>query len=115
MLNYFLRNDYNNDFSSTFVIARISSAPTAADVSVEGQVVTADGRGIRNARVTLLMADGTVRSTLTSSFGYYRFEDIPAGQTLVLAVSAKRFRFANPTLVLNAVDSLANVDFVANE
>ncbi len=106
---------YNNDFSSTFVIARISLPPTAADVSVEGQILTADGRGIRNVRVTLLMADGTVRSTLTSSFGYYRFEGIPAGQSVILSVSAKRFRFANPVRVLNVADSIANVDFVASE
>ena len=100
--------------SHTFDVG-FHAAPTAADVSVEGQVLTADGRGIRNARVTLLMADGTVRSTLTSGFGYYRFEGIPAGESVVLAVSAKRFRFANPTRVLNAVDNFVNVDFVANE
>ena len=92
-----------------------SAAPTAASVYVEGQVLTADGRGIRNVTVTLVMGDGTVRSTLTSSFGYYRFEGIQAGQSVVLAVSAKRFRFANPTRVLNAAEDLVNVDFVANE
>jgi SdrD B-like domain/Carboxypeptidase regulatory-like domain len=91
------------------------AAPTAADVSVEGQVLTADGRGIRNAKVTLVQADGTVDSTLTTSFGYYRFDGIPAGQSVTLAVSARRFGFANPTRVLNMADSFANVDFIANE
>lgn len=105
---------YNNDFASTFVLAQISSSPTAADVSVEGQVLTADGRGIRNARVTFLQGDGTVHSMLTSSFGYYRFQGMTAGQLVVLTISAKRFRFANPTRVLDMADSLANVDFVAN-
>lgn len=88
-------------------------APTAATVSISGRVVTADGGGIRNVRVTLMDGSGASRTFLTSSFGYYRFDQITAGQTVVLSVQAKRFTFTQPTVVLNVVEDLSEIDFIA--
>ena len=90
-----------------------SLAPTAAGVRVSGRVTTADGIGIRNAFVYLTRADGTVSAARTSSFGYYSFEEVPAGETCVLSVESKRFTFAVPTRVLLVTDTLSGVDFVA--
>jgi hypothetical protein len=88
-------------------------APTAAMVSISGRVVTAAGSGIRNVQVTLLDGSGASRTTLTGSFGYYRFDQITAGQTVILGVQAKRFTFAQPTVALNIAEEMSEIDFVA--
>lgn len=87
------------------------NGPTAANVAVSGRVLTADGRGLKNALVTLTDADGTSRTAVTSSFGYYRFDEVAAGQSYVLAVNSKRFTFTPRTLTVT--DELTDVDFVA--
>ena len=90
-------------------------APTAANVTIGGRVRSANGQGIRNARVMLTAPDGTVRFSLTGSFGYYRFNDIPVGEIYVLTVFSKRYVFDNPTLVVNVSEQLENLDFTASE
>ena len=87
------------------------SAPTAAEVSVTGRVLTPDGRGLRNATVTMTDSNGVTRYARTSSFGYYRFEDVAVGQTYILAVGSKRYQFASQ--VVNVTDSLTDIDFIA--
>ena len=92
----------------------INATPTAARVSVSGRVTTADGRGIRNVSVTLTDANGNSRSALSSTFGYYRFADVAAGATYVIAARAKRFTFAEPTQILNVVEDAEDVNFIAD-
>jgi hypothetical protein len=41
---------------------------------------------------------GLTRSALTNPFGYYKFEDVAAGQTVVLNASAKGYQFAQQVL-----------------
>jgi len=88
-------------------------AASAALVTISGSVTTADGRGIRNVRVSLTDQSGNVRNALTSAFGYYRFDDIEAGQTVIIGVTAKRYLFANATRVVAVQDEVADVDFTA--
>ncbi|MGD9562890.1 MAG: SdrD B-like domain-containing protein [Pyrinomonadaceae bacterium] len=90
------------------------AGPTAADAFVAGRVTTSSGRGIRNVRLSLTLADGTVMSAITSTFGHYRFDGIPAGQAAVLRISSKRFHFPNPVVFMNVSDNVTGVDFVAN-
>lgn len=87
--------------------------PSAANISLSGRVLTADGRGIRNVQLYLIDSNGVQHSTLSSSFGYYSFE-IEAGQSVVVSVSAKRFVFAKPIRVVSVKDNIAGFDFVAN-
>ena len=89
------------------------SAPTAAGVSVTGRVLTPDGRGLRNALVTLTDQQGVTRRAITGSFGYYRFDDVVAGQTYVIAVSSKRFQFSPRIVTVN--DAVGDLDFVAEQ
>ena len=58
------------------------------------------------------MADGGTRRVITTAFGYYRFDDVLAGEAYVIAVSSKRFEFA--PRVINVIDELTNVDFTAD-
>ncbi len=90
-------------------------APTAATVSVNGQVRTVNGAGIRNALITLTALDGSTQIARSGSFGYYRFNEVLAGETYIVSISSKRFRFATPTIVIAVLDEIAGLDFVAVE
>jgi hypothetical protein len=87
--------------------------PTAAGVEVSGRVVTPDGRGLRNATVTITDAKGNAKTVTTGSFGNYRFTDVGSGESYVIAVSSKRYRFTSR--VINVSDTLTDVDFVGSE
>ena len=90
-------------------------APTAASVVLGGRVLTADGRGIGNARVTLTGAGGETRTAVSSAFGFYRFTDVPIGETYILTISAKRYTFVNPTQIISLSDAREDVDFIADD
>ena len=51
---------------------------------------------------------------MTTAFGYYRFADAAAGQTYIVSVQAKRYRFeqTRQTINLNADDD--SINFIAN-
>ncbi len=86
-------------------------APTAANVSVSGKVLTADGRGLQNAIVTMTDSNGNSRTFRTGSFGYFRFDDIEIGQTYVFQVVSKRFTFAPQVITIN--EELTELNFTA--
>lgn len=90
-------------------------APTAAGVSIAGQVRTFSGIPIQNAVIALVDAAGTARIARTGPFGYYRFDDVPAGATYVASVSAKGFVFSQSSVLLAVSDDLAEYDFVAGQ
>lgn len=85
-------------------------APTAATVSIAGRVRTTDGRGLRNAIVVLTDSLGSIRTARTASFGYYRFDEIEVGQTVIVTVHSKLFQFTPQVISVN--ESLSNLDFV---
>ena len=87
--------------------------PTAAGVEVSGRVMTPDGRGLRNATVTMTDEQGVTRTAVTSSFGYYRFEGVPVGDSFVMSVNSRSYRF-KPRIV-NVLDNMTDVDFVGLE
>ncbi|CAN5216924.1 hypothetical protein BH10ACI1_BH10ACI1_34820 [soil metagenome] len=88
--------------------------PLAAAVSVGGRVLTAYGQGMPNATMTIADQSGTTRQTRTSSFGYFKFEEIPVGETYLISVSAKGFTFSQPTQVRAVFEEIADVDFIAD-
>lgn len=92
----------------------LASAPTAADVTLAGRVTNANGRAVSGARVLLNDGSGQIRTATTNPFGFYRFEGIEAGRTVVVSISAKRYRFSNPTQVISLGDSAFDVNFVAD-
>lgn len=90
-------------------------APTASNVTISGRVLNAGGSGISNVSIILTDADGQSRAVLTNAFGYYQFEEVAAGQTVVIRVKAKRFVFSNTTRIINVGDDVSNADFIADE
>jgi hypothetical protein len=83
---------------------------TAADLSIGGRVQTNTGQGLLNATVTISDNNGFLRNARTSSFGYYRFDEIPQGRTYVLTVNSRLYNFTPQ--VIYPVDNLTDVDFV---
>jgi hypothetical protein len=94
---------------------QIAFAPTAANVSVSGRVVTTNGSGIRNALVTLTDTSGRAFTKRTNSFGHFRFDEIPVGETYVISVDSKRLRFDPSSRILTVTNELTDVIFIANE
>ena len=92
---------------------RLQPPPTAAGVEIAGRVMTQDGRGLRNARVTIIDSEGNSREVITSSFGSYSFSDVEAGQTYLVSVTSGRYRFA--TRAIQVSDSISDADFTAQE
>jgi hypothetical protein len=89
-------------------------APTAANVSISGRVLTANGNGIRNVFLTLTNGNGVVRSTQTSSFGYFRIENVEVGQTYILSISSKKYIFADTTRIVSVQDEIIDLNFMAD-
>lgn len=89
--------------------------PTAGDATVSGRVMTANGLPIRNAIVVLTEQDGTIHRSVTGSFGYFTFEGVAAGQSVLIDVSAGKRSFTVPTMVVSVNDNVTGVNFYANE
>jgi hypothetical protein len=93
--------------ASNFTIANSTS------IELSGRVLTPTGQGLRNAIVRLTDSNGAVRTTTTSSFGFYRFEGLTAGENYTLSVSSRLFRF-NPANINTSV-SIFNFDLTGVE
>ena len=90
-------------------------APSASSVTIGGRVLTARGRGISRAIVTVTDAQGETRTALTNQFGYYRLTDISPGETYILSVKSKRYIFAQRTQVLNVSQAVDDINFIADD
>lgn len=96
--------------------APITFAPavtTAAAVDIGGRVTTAKGRGIFRAIVILTDGAGDIRQVYTNGFGYYRFSEVEVGQTLIVSVKSKGYRFSQPTQVVSLTEETGAVNFTA--
>jgi hypothetical protein len=82
--------------------------PTAAAVVISGRVLSEGSSGLRGANVTLIEANGTPHYTTTGTFGNYEFPGIEAGQTVVISVNSKRYRYTSR--IINLRDSIADFD-----
>ena len=53
------------------------------------------------------------RTTTTSSFGFFSFDDVPTGQTYTIRISSRLFRYQPQTVQVNG--NLTLPDFVGLE
>ncbi|GIU81451.1 MAG: hypothetical protein KatS3mg006_0515 [Pyrinomonadaceae bacterium] len=84
---------------------------TSAGVVVAGRVMTPSGRGLSGAVVRMTDGSGNTRYTYTSTFGYYRFLDVPAGETYTFEVISKRYVFSPQTLTV--LEDVSDLNFYA--
>ncbi len=88
--------------------------PTAANASISGRVVSAEGRGIRGAVIRIQSADGTVnRVVMTNSMGYYMIPEVETGITYVISVASRRFTFEQSSIVYVHQDQISDLNFTA--
>lgn len=107
-----------NSFSEEFAVARYLgdlAPPTAANVSISGQVLSSNNQGISRVSVSLTDSSGNIRTATTNSFGNYRFEAIPTGQTYVVSVNHKKYVFSPASQILKVSEDLTSINFTANE
>jgi Carboxypeptidase regulatory-like domain len=83
-------------------------------VSLSGRVLDSFGRGLRGVVVTVENSRGVITSSVTNSLGYYRFSSLVAGETYILSVSSRRYRFAGPTRIVNVTQDITNENFFAS-
>lgn len=84
---------------------------TAASGTIRGRVLSSEGKGIYGASVNITGSNGEIISARTNPFGYYRFNDIPYGETYILQVESKRFVFAPQVISFN--EDMNDLNFVA--
>ena len=83
----------------------------AIGVSLAGRVMTPDGRGMRNATVTMTDQNGVTLTVTTSAFGHYSFDNLAVGETYTIAAASRRYRFASR--LVSVTDDLADLDLTA--
>lgn len=88
----------------------LTVVPAAGSVSVGGRVFSTSGRPLRSSWVTISDSTGLVRSTLTSSFGYYNFDGLADGVVYTVTVSSKQASFSARSV--QATGNVTDLDFL---
>lgn len=93
---------------SPFAVASV--APSAANASLSGYV-RAGKSGLSNVVVTL--SGGNLTRTMTAktnNLGFYKFDNLPVGETYVLTVSSKKYVFTESSRTVNLLDEITDAD-----
>ncbi|MBA3334836.1 MAG: hypothetical protein H0T08_04415 [Acidobacteria bacterium] len=77
--------------------------------------MTQAGRGIRNVVITMSDSNGNTRTATSTSFGYYRFTEVAAGETYVFTAKGKRFSFKQNSQVHSILEDIDEINFVTSE
>jgi Carboxypeptidase regulatory-like domain len=115
-LNWANATGLNTNVSNTLPFAGETYnvvVPTAASVSVGGRVIESNGNGIARARVTVTALNGASRYVSTNQFGYFRFDELSAGETYILTVNSRRYQFERSAQLITANDDFTEINFVA--
>ena len=91
-------------------VSATSLAPSSAQVTLSGRVMTSSGAGLSGAIVTLVDEYGITRQMTTGTFGYFKFS-VSAGKTYVVGVLSRRYVF--DTQVLTVEEDFSTLDFYA--
>lgn len=104
----------SSGLTSLSPFAVVFAPTTAANSSISGRVI-AGKNALSNVNVTL--SGGNLTQPLmmkTNSFGNYKFDNLPTGETYVLTVSSKRYTFTPSTKTVNLNDEVTDADFAAD-
>src|SRR5258708_6901304 len=102
------------DTISIYDVTRVCCVAAASSVSVGGIAKTPDGRGLRNAVVSLKDTQtNIVRKVSTSSFGLFSFDSVPTGVLYTISVNSKLYRFTPQQVT--PTDNITNLVFNGQE
>lgn len=102
------------DFPEVHIVLNVTGTvmgTTAASVSIGGRVLSGK-RGVSNATIYMTDQNGNMRTSRTNSFGFYRFEDVEVGQTLIFNLFHKRYQF-NPQVV-SVMEQMSELNFTVD-
>lgn len=97
----------NSNFSLDSI--SLESCTAASSVTVSGRVQTSGGQGLQRTTVKLTDGSGT-RSVITSSFGYFSFDNVAFNQTVSITASSKGRTFASQNVPVTTTN-VSNVVF----
>ena len=100
-----------------FGVARLQNdlTPPAATATISGRVITQSGRGISLARLNLLNTQTNATfNVFTNPVGYFRIFNLPTGNSYVLTVNSKRYRFAQNQQSFQLLENIEGITFVGN-
>ncbi len=86
---------------------------TSAGARISGRIFTPTGAGLRGAVATLTDSRGFVRRFTAGTLGYFKFDDIVAGETYILGVESRRFKFQQK--VINLTEDLTGIEMRATK
>ncbi len=86
-------------------------APTTANVSVSGKVLSPKGGGVSRATVMMTDQEGNTQTVRTNNFGYYNFDSVAAGKTYIINVFSKSYQYTPQVVSVN--DAVSDLDFYA--
>ncbi len=103
-----------SDIGSVSAASLTLFGATSAGASISGRVNMGNQRGAAGVRLVLSGGNLTEsRIVETNSFGFFSFEDVPAGQTYVITAVSRTYAFDNPVQVVTLDEDLAGMQFVA--
>lgn len=88
-------------------------SPTSSTVSISGRVISKGGQPIAGTVLRLYGTSGPQRMALSSTFGHFRFDGVPVGESYVLEIRSGRYGFHDPVRVLDVTDDINDIEFVA--
>lgn len=107
--NFMFNEGVPDDVTTSGMVTLL--APTAAAVSVGGQLLTAAGEPVSKARVVLTATGGTTRTAISNGFGYYQFDGVSVGETYVVSVESKRYTFT--PMAISPTDGTNELNLIA--
>jgi subtilisin family serine protease len=93
-----------------YTVTQSGTGPILPSATISGRVLTPDGKGVNKAVVSITDEMGFSRQAITTSTGFYRFENVSTGRSYTLTAEHRRFDFEQRNLIL--VGNADNVDFV---
>ncbi|MFT3744386.1 MAG: RHS repeat-associated core domain-containing protein [Pyrinomonadaceae bacterium] len=82
----------------------------ANNVFITGKVIDSGGLSLRGITVRAVTSTGIELTAVTSSFGIYRFENLPVPETYIIRPISKRYRFS--TRIITVTSDTSSVDFI---
>ena len=89
-------------------------APTAAEVTLGGQVTNIDGLGLSKVKITLVdVFTNETRTTYTDAKGNYHFTDVAVGTLYIITAERERYNFTPSQQIINLSGDEKPVNFTA--
>lgn len=91
----------------------LTVAASANNGMLRGRLLSATGRPVGNARVTVTNTMSSLRSAVTNPFGLFEFSNLGVGETYTVTVDSKRYTFTPRTVSIT--DGVVDLDMIAEQ